>query len=459
MMNHRYTNVRGLGLGWVFAITQLVVACVGAATSTSPSPSEVPSTTQPPTTSPEEKPTEQFVQAVDDWCNPTPYLAKDFAELGPVDFEPATDGDFFAGQVLLTGDPDIFDDVITDLGAEFAFNQVDEIEPSELEGLSEAVGVATPAIGLFTFDPSRLVTEVIQEISSLGYLVIAEPNYIVSAHTHGIFGGPFGSLAVDGEEDPVTANHAYHAQWALAASGIDSAHYATSVGAENRLTGDGATIVLLDSSPFAKQGMWEITRAGQTDQVCVWLPQTQYMMRRFDGLAENMAHGLYTELGADVVESGIEHGLFTYGMVKSIAPGAEVHLIRVLDDEGLGDTFTLIKAMTPLVQSEFKGVILNTSLGIQRDEAQLGIDTVTAIRNMIAATQWTTVYSDTTVPNPMVGPRIPFLLATLNESLVIAASGNSSFDRMLQLFISLIIYFIPSVFNFILGLNTGCRLY
>lgn len=61
-----------------------------------------------------------------------------------------------------------------------------------------------------------------------------------------------------------------------------------------------------------------------------------------------------------------DHGLFVAGMVRSIAPGAEVHLIRALSDNGVGDMFALIQLLTQLPDAlgigDGRRLVVNLSL-------------------------------------------------------------------------------------------------
>lgn len=69
---------------------------------------------------------------------------------------------------------------------------------------------------------------------------------------------------------------------------------------------------------------------------------------------------------ADAAYAMPDHGLFVAGLVRAIAPGAEVHLIRVLSDNGVGDMFALIQVLTQLPEalgiSGARRLIVNLSL-------------------------------------------------------------------------------------------------
>jgi hypothetical protein len=62
-----------------------------------------------------------------------------------------------------------------------------------------------------------------------------------------------------------------------------------------------------------------------------------------------------------------DHGLFAAGIVRHLAPLAEIHLIRVLDDEGVGDLFAIVSTLSQLPRalqtSDQRRLVVNLSLG------------------------------------------------------------------------------------------------
>jgi len=74
-------------------------------------------------------------------------------------------------------------------------------------------------------------------------------------------------------------------------------------------------------------------------------------------------------MDSDVVSSTKEHGLFVAGLVHYVAPQAKIQLVKILNDEGLGDLYTLIAELNKLLEAD-KGpdldldkVVINLSLG------------------------------------------------------------------------------------------------
>jgi subtilisin family serine protease len=63
----------------------------------------------------------------------------------------------------------------------------------------------------------------------------------------------------------------------------------------------------------------------------------------------------------------VDHGLFVAGIIRHLAPAAEVHLLRVLGDDGVGDLFGIISTLAQLPRvlqtSDKRRLIVNMSLG------------------------------------------------------------------------------------------------
>ncbi len=62
-----------------------------------------------------------------------------------------------------------------------------------------------------------------------------------------------------------------------------------------------------------------------------------------------------------------KHGLFVSGIIHNLAPSATIHLVRVLDDYGVGDLVTLTNALSTIENSpeDPHNVIVNLSLSIE----------------------------------------------------------------------------------------------
>jgi len=59
-----------------------------------------------------------------------------------------------------------------------------------------------------------------------------------------------------------------------------------------------------------------------------------------------------------------EHGLFVSALIHHIAPTAQIRLIRVLNDQGVGDLQALFNGLLQIMKEHVQGAIVNMSLGV-----------------------------------------------------------------------------------------------
>jgi subtilisin family serine protease len=76
------------------------------------------------------------------------------------------------------------------------------------------------------------------------------------------------------------------------------------------------------------------------------------------------------------------HGYFIAGLVHALAPGSDIHLVRVLGKDNRGDLFTLLKAVFNFLkeavddqENQPSGLVINLSLGVRvpPEEARFGL--------------------------------------------------------------------------------------
>jgi subtilisin family serine protease len=105
-----------------------------------------------------------------------------------------------------------------------------------------------------------------------------------------------------------------------------------------------------------------------------------------------------------------DHGLFVAGLIHAIAPESDIQLIRVLNEYGCGDLFTLNKALYQFIadmeaeRGTLDGTVINLSLGVLKPDSGevLAEDTVESLRAAV-------------------------LLAHSRGAVVVAAAGNDSY--------------------------------
>ena len=205
--------------------------------------------------------------------------------------------------------------------------------------------------------------------------VTVEPNYIFSVNAPDTAGGACGSGPMSGEASPMSGEASpmsgeaspfvtdgplspetmmdyFWEQWALGS--LDD--YPGGIGLVkdgqriNYPTGDGSAVYILDTSPFEAEGIYSFEGADWAR-----LP-----------LKLHVSHPV--EIEWDTVDGQrcamSDHGLFVAGLVHAVAPDAEIHLVKVLDDNGLGDLGGILFALSNLLQEARPQMVINMSLGL-----------------------------------------------------------------------------------------------
>ena len=160
--------------------------------------------------------------------------------------------------------------------------------------------------------------------------------------------------------------------------------------------GKGVKVAVLDTGLFDHEWLKTVqAAAGSAD---VWDVEP-------DGYADN--------------ESG--HGTFIAGLIRQVAPAAEVSVVKVLDSHGLGDDLTVAIAMAQLEVD-----IVNLSLGgyTDRDEPPLAIET--AMRSIGTKTHTVVAAAGNN------GSSRPFWPAAFEDVLAVGAvetKGDGNWNR------------------------------
>lgn len=235
----------------------------------------------------------------------------------------------------------------------------------------------------------------------------------------GIEGSPFESDADKLARYQTVAERAYWTQWPLQA---DAGLGVYSSGPYQRQTpadGAGTRIVIFDTSPYGTEG-----------------PQTETRARMQVSLCSHLVPMPANDAPADATGYMRDHGLFAAGLSYAVAPESEIHLVRVLDDNAVGDLFTLIKGISEFTVNaalanggRLNGFVYNFSLGLKRDPATLPAELLDLnqklVDEMIARGQ--------TPPELLDGLPLQSLEAPINSAralgaVLVAAAGNDSAD-------------------------------
>jgi hypothetical protein len=264
-----------------------------------------------------------------------------------------------------------------------------ELTPTEEEPL--ALGDEWVA-GLYEISDGKSVEETVCWINELGEgsEVVGDPNYHLSpagewagaASPWTQNGGWIGEIPGGGQEAPDA--DAFKAQWAL---DLQSGIGLYDVGGDRIPEADGAgvRIGIFDTSPFGdtvgKGDTIEIDLAGLMSEKGV-----DFLSDAHQSWTLNVSHPeLITATtcpGPDRYDDKLDrekqdissHGLFVAGLVHAVAPASEIHLVRVLEDDGCGTLFSIAQGIQGFVDQamqdsegdQIRGIVLNLSLGVHQ---------------------------------------------------------------------------------------------
>jgi hypothetical protein len=255
----------------------------------------------------------------------------------------------------------------------------------------------------------------------LGFRVYAEPNYLIStpdvsddiAGSSGcIEGGP----AVPGVSITVpgttTSEDLFWEQWAFGKEGLDFKPL-------KKPGGKNVRVAVFDTSPFPSPGKWHIPWLEKSDlDLCVSHPVP-------------LAHTRMKDVDRDYSD----HGLFVASLVHAVARKSDIRLIRVLNDQNLGEVVTLVKALRDVLWLDsgkgdhwLKGTVVNLSLG-RRDKGESPQQaTLNNVRNHIARLDRALFGGalSTGARIPVVGLESVLHGAYKAGAIIVAAAGNDS---------------------------------
>lgn len=80
----------------------------------------------------------------------------------------------------------------------------------------------------------------------------------------------------------------------------------------------------------------------------VAIDEPRFVLPDYHAFVDGISPGHWRERAAGISHDIPDHGLFAAGIIRDIAPTAEIHLIRVLDDTGVGDLLLLLNVLAAL---------------------------------------------------------------------------------------------------------------
>jgi len=220
---------------------------------------------------------------------------------------------------------------------------------------------------LYEISGALAAEEVLVHVLGLGTSVVPSLNYFIgrppiptAGDPWGVEGSPWGVEGSPDTDSLPAAQNDFLTQWALGPQGIQLCDDNGSRTASR--VGTGVCVGIFDTSPFP-EGDVAIDWAPAIPQCSpltlhVEHPETFYQMPPL--------------LGAPDISG---HGLFVAGLVYAVAPASRIHLIRVLDEFGQGDAFTLaaavleftVRMIAARANNQVDGAVVNLSLGIPLD--------------------------------------------------------------------------------------------
>ncbi len=296
--------------------------------------------------------------------------------------------------------------------------------------------------------------------------VFAELNYVtgfpgVSGNPWSIGGSPWGVDAnpwsiggspwsiggspiqgTDAEKLALTqsiAEGAFWRQWAFQGRGISLYEPTFQRSLPASADGSGTRVVLFDTVPYTTAGTHNETRQRLSVNLCVhFVP-----LPAID--TENDKTGYLRD-----------HGLFGAGLTFAAAPQTELHLVRVLDDNAVGDLYSLAagidgsnQSLLPQNAGTLRRIVYNFSLGLKPIGAELPVDIRTLLLDLVNAMP-IEERPELVDGLPLTTLEIPLRTAFNLGGIVIASAGNDSADLETPAPQN-----IPAAYSFVLGVQSS----
>lgn len=381
------------------------------------------------------------------------------------------------GQIIVTGPAAAVDQVVgesRDQGieldaiksCELSYRGARDLDAESFPFPPEALDGLT--MRLYRIGDEKPVEEVIEAINEAGSErhVFADPNYLTglfgqsacsdphspgaSPHSPGaspfeVEGSPHSPGASPSGSSSQAAPELFWKQWAFehigAGLSLADALQATSVNP----TGDGVRVGVFDTSPFTRP-----VTGGSSALVTIGWADPPFEMQ-----VSHPAMPTLLPSGSTAATNINDHGLFVAGLVHAIAPESDIQLVRVINEYGCGDLYTLNEALLRFIEEvgrdrkTLDGAVINLSLGILKPRTadaigaterqnELQVDE----REMVAARDALEILEE----DPIESLRAALLLARAEGIVVVAAAGNDSYPEIKPLPPQ-----IPAQYPFVLG--------
>ncbi len=211
------------------------------------------------------------------------------------------------------------------------------------------------------------------------------------------------------------AEGAFWRQWAFQDRGINLYGSTYQRTLPSTADGSGSRVVLFDTAPYTTAGLHNESRQRLSLNLCVHLVPLPTLETTPD-------------------KSGYlrDHGLFGAGLTFAAAPQSEMHLVRVLDDNAVGDLYSLTggieganQFMLPYNNGTMRGVVYNFSLGLKPVNTEIPIDIQNLLQEIVHAMP---IEEQPELINglPLLSLEIPLAIAYDMGAVLVASAGNDS---------------------------------
>jgi len=200
-------------------------------------------------------------------------------------------------------------------------------------------------------------------------------------------------------------------------------------------TGEGVTVIVLDTLPLPQDITSAANNPASNNGLLYSIAQGMVSNAPFNAMPPAINVN-YQDLPQDVIEDlatgrdiygnlagfpMVDHGLFVAGIIRDLAPGADIECVRVLNDYGVGNTTILIDALNNIYNRlgpggdlNGKRVVINMSLVATPADEELAM--------------WG--YTPETIQPARAGLLVPIqLLADQYGVVFVASAGNDSDPR------------------------------
>ena len=195
-------------------------------------------------------------------------------------------------------------------------------------------------------------------------------------------------------------------------------------------TGDGVQVFVLDTLPKLQQISDAVIANGNNNPLLVDLAENVTLNYQVLSDILDVPGPDQPATGNDIHGNLVgfpmnDHGLFIAGIIRDLAPAAQVECIRVLNDYAVGDTAMLLDAFT-YIQNRFTNPETGEPGDLNGTPVVINMS-LTATLPEEALTQWG--FTDATIAPARLMLLLPMQALAENSVVFIASSGNGSGPR------------------------------